>query len=330
MSEPDDSEMRSDLEREALERVRRLVSGEATVEDVEDTARWQHLSPAHADAFAFASKLWDRLGPAGRNVLERRGETLLSKRSSDRPQHSGRRAFLGGAAVLAASATFMAVRPPFDLWPSFFEFTADYRTATGEQRRISLADGASVELNTQTSIALRPVAQERDRVELISGEAVISTGQGLDRPLTVIAGDGRISAQNARFNVRYDGRSACGITCLEGAISVERSGSVLTLEAGRHVAYSQNGLGASDGIDPETVTSWQNGLLVFRQTPLSDVVAEINRYRPGKIVLLNEELGRRPVNARFRIDNVDEIMILAERAFGATVRSMPGGIVLLT
>lgn len=330
MIELDDTETRTDLEREAMAHVRHLVSGEATVEDVENAKRWQRLSPAHANAFAFASRLWGRLGPAGRNVLERRGESLLSGRPPIERSHLNRRALLGGAVAASACVAYLAIRPPFDLWPAFSELTADYRTTTGEQRRVALADGASVELNTQTSIAIRSAAEQRDRIELINGEAVISTGPDLRSPLTLLAGNGRISSQNASFNVRYDGHSSCGVTCLEGSVSVKRLGAVVTLEAHRRVAYSEHGLSAPNVIDPELVAAWQNGLLVFHQTPLSEVVAEINRYRPGKIVLLNADLGRRPVNARFRIDNVEEIMTLAQRVFGATVRSLPGGVVLLT
>jgi transmembrane sensor len=330
MTEFDDTEARTDLEREALARVRRLVSGEPTVDDVENTERWKRLSPAHAEAFAFASRLWDRLGPAGRNVLEQRGELLLSGRSPIERVHVSRRAMLGGAVAAAVSVAYVSVRPPFDLWPSLSELTADYRTATGEQRRIALADGASVELNTQTSITFRAGTEKRDRIELISGEAVISTGRDLKTPLTVIVGDGRISSGNARFNVRYDGHASCGVTCLEGAVSVERHGTVVALEAGRRISYADWGLGALNAIDPDIATAWQNGLLVFRQTPLSEVVAEINRYRPGKIVLMNADLGRRPVNARFRVDNVNEIMTLAQRVFGAKITSLPGRVVLLT
>ena len=324
------TEIRTELEREALARVRHLVSGDATLEDVEDSKRWKQLSPDHMEAFAFASRLWDRLGPAGRNVLERRGETFPSGRPLVKPRVVNRRAMLGGAAALAASTAYVVVRPPYDLWPSLSELTADYRTATGEQKRINFADGASVELNTQTSIALRSATEEPTHIKLINGEAVISTGPILPQALTVVAGDGRISSRSARFNVRYDGRTSCDVTCLDGVVSVERLDAVQTLEAGRRVAYADRGLGASHTIDTDIAASWRNGLLVFRHTPLSEVVAEINRYRPGKIVLMNADLGRRPVNARFRIDNVDEIMTLAERVFGARVRSLPGGIVLLS
>jgi transmembrane sensor len=327
MTEPDGNGSQNELEHEALARVRRLVSGEATVQDVEEAKRWQRQSSGHADAFAFASRLWNRLGPAGEHVLQRRGEQALSDCSPRARRRLTRRMMLGGA--LAVSAATVVARPPFELWASFSELTADYRTATGEQRRVVLAEGASMELNTQTSMALRSAAGENDRIELISGEVAVTTGQNLTNPLVVLVGSGRISSQNATFNVRHDGQAPC-VTCLDGAVRVERHDAALTLEARHQVTYADRGLGVPVSIDPAVVTAWQQGLLVFHETPLSEVVAEVNRYRPGRIVLLNADLGHRPVNARFRIGGVEEIMSLARKVFGAKVTSLPGGLVLLS
>lgn len=331
MTEHDD-EMQTDLEREALARVCRLVSGEATLDDLEEIERWRGCSPGHAEAFAFATRLWSRLGPAGLNVLSREDERLLSGRlATTSPAQPSRRAMLAGAGAIAASVAYVGVAPPLDLWPSVSELIADCRTAVGEHRRLTLADGAFAELNTRTSIAFRSTTERRDRIELVSGEAVVSAGRELQSSLTVVVGDGQIvSSRSTRFNVRYDGRAACGVSCLEGVVRVERRGASVALEAGRHVAYAGQGLDAPQASDPDVAAAWLDGLLVFHQRPLSEVVAEINRYRPGKIVLLNAELGRRPVNARFRIANVDEIMSLAQRVFGAQVRALPGGIVILS
>jgi transmembrane sensor len=314
----------ADLQSQALDKVRRLVSGAATVADVEDARRWQAQSLQHEQAFAFASRLWGQLGPAGENVLARSDERLpASAPPSYRPT---RRLFVGGA--LAACAAYVVVRPPLQLWPSMSELAADYRTSAGEQKSVKLVDGASMELNTRTSVTLAK-SDVTNQIELIDGEALINTGRQLTSPLTVIAGNGRVSATGARFNVRYDGMLSC-VTCIEGTVEVLRLGERQQLEAPRQYTYGDRGLGASAAADLSAVTAWQDGLLVFHQTPLAKVVAEINRYRPGKIVLMNASLGERSVNARFRVQNVDEIMTLAQQVFGAKVTSFPGGLVFLS
>jgi transmembrane sensor len=207
------------------------------------------------------------------------------------------------------------------------ELTADYRTVVGEQRRVTLAGGASMQLNTRTSVALRNADDAGQGIELIDGEALIDTGSS--GPFTVIAGNGRVSATGARFNVRYDRTTSC-VTCLDGAIDIHRLGATQRLEERQQYTYGERGVGAAAAADPATATAWQDGLLVFQRTPLATVVDEVNRYRPGKIVLMNARLGERTVNARFRVQNIDEIMTLAQQVFGAKVTSLPGGLVILS
>ena len=60
------------------------------------------------------------------------------------------------------------------------------------------------------------------------------------------------------------------------------------------------------------------------------LVEEINRYRPGKIVLMNGDLGHRMISGTFHLDHLDDFIGQARGLFGASVRSLPGGIVLLT
>jgi transmembrane sensor len=82
-------------------------------------------------------------------------------------------------------------------------------------------------------------------------------------------------------------------------------------------------------IDPAVVTAWKDGVLVFHETRLSEAIAEINRYRPGRIILTNAALGHRLFNARFRIKDVDGVTAQIQQVFGASATALPGGIVLL-
>src|SRR5262249_61030134 len=126
----------------------------------------------------------------------------------------------GGASAAPPAAAYVAIRPPLELWPSLSELAADYRTAPGEQRSIVLAGGASVELNTRTSIVLRPSTEATERIELISGETAVAARPDKGRAIEGIAGRGRIAATDAVFNVRDEDSVVCTtrVGCaLEGA-----------------------------------------------------------------------------------------------------------------
>ncbi len=318
-----------DLRGEAVDWVQRLASGRVTVADAEALKRWRAESPAHEAAFADASRLWKEFGPAARN-LRRRGE--ISPGLPHRPalrQSVNRRAVLGGGlAAASAAAAYAIIHPPLDLWPSFAELRADYRTATGVQRQFMLPSDVSVRLNTQTSVALRSSDGDVDRLELVAGEASFVSVLQVQRPLVVVAGDGSMMTSRAHFDVRRIGAEVC-VTCIDGTVSVARQADAKVIGAGQQIRYDRNGLGSVVSADVELVTAWQQGVLIFRLTPLSEVVEEINRYRPGRVIVLDAELARKTVSGRFRTDHMDEILVRLDQALGIKSRSLPGGVVLL-
>lgn len=316
------------LKQEAWDWFLHTVSGDATKADLAALRRWCAQSPRHAEAFAQASRTWRALGPAIETAVRQDGLARAGQRPvTQRP--IGRRAFLGGAlgASAAVAAGVLVARPPLGLWPSFSQLAADYRTVTGEQRRIALADHLSVEMNTRTSLNVYPAAGNTDRIELVAGEAVIAAGA---RPVEVITEHGRIWARAAEFNVRrYEYPETC-VTCLDGTVRVGYREQTVTVQQGQQVSYDGRGPGPVTAIDPAVVTGWREGILQFRNEPLSRVIAEINRYRPGTIILMNSDLGERRVSARFELDRLDSVVTQLREAFGAEVTSLPGGVTLVS
>ena len=56
----------------------------------------------------------------------------------------------------------------------------------------------------------------------------------------------------------------------------------------------------------DTVDGWRNGLLVFRDAPLHAVISEINRYRPGLVILMARDQAERRVSGVFHLERLDE------------------------
>jgi len=309
------------LRREAQAWVLRLASGEATLRDGEAFRRWCRQSPAHAHAALQARTVWQGLEPAARAVAQ---QAQASKRAAEagllRP---GRRAWLGGA--VAAGAAWLVARPPLDWWPGLDDWRADYHTGTGEQRSIALQDGVQVALNTQTRVDL---LSRGAGIELLAGEAEITAPTAI----RVMAAGGRITAQSARFNVRYINAQVC-VTCLQGDVRIESSrGRAVRLQARQQATYDSNGVGtpgAPVDVDTSDVLAWRQRMLVFNNAPLEAVVRELNRYRPGRIIIADAELGGRKVLARFSLDRLDDALALIQGVTHASITKLPGGVVVL-
>ncbi|CCE05266.1 putative FecR [Bradyrhizobium sp. STM 3843] len=321
------------LLRQALAWVIRLHSGEATSADAAALALWRQRSPEHDAAFREAVRLWRGLGDAVRTLAEQNlpaaGGPTAARRAAANSGLS-RRVLIGGATAAAASlaGAYLVARPPLGLWPSWQELSADYRTAKGERRVITLADNISLTLNTQTSIAVRSTP-DRPAIELISGEAAVQAAGEASAPVVIGAAGGLISARQASFNVRCL-EGVVSVSCVDGEVEIEWKRQRAVLAGRQQLSYSaQAGLAPASNADVEQMQAWLNGLLVVRDWPVDRLVQEINRYRPGRIVIMGG-LGRRMISGTFYLDHLDDFIAQVQSLFGASVRALPGGIVLLS
>jgi transmembrane sensor len=321
------------VERQALAWVRRVAAGEITHADGAALRQWCQANPAHAAAFAAARARWAQLGEAAAMVKARNPAAIhATLPAARRPSSWQRRAFLGGAlGATAATAVAAVVHPPLGLWPAANEWRADYRTATGEQRRLALGGAVDVELNTRTSIAVWPGAGGTRGIALIAGEAAIDLSRA-ETPFVVAAGAGHTQAlqrQAARFEVRHLDGAVC-VTCIDGQVQVAHASGTVQLSGGQRLRYDDHTLGRAEQLDAARMPGWRQGYLRFTDAPLGEVLDEINRYRTGKVVLLDRQLAAKPVTGRFQIHALDKAIVQMQRSFGLHARTLPGGMVLLS
>jgi len=102
------------------------------------------------------------------------------------------------------------------------------------------------------------------------------------------------------------------------------------LQANQQTIYNNESISGIAGVDAVDASAWRKGELVFNQTPLAQVVDEINRYRPGRVVLLATAGRDRPVVGRFRIAILDEALLQIQHAFGLNARLLPAGVLVLS
>lgn len=312
----------------------RLRSGSMSRAETESFQRW---SAEHPQTAALLRDTWNLLRSAAAELADETpaaaNDEWLAEARRDKTVRTGRRAFVGFA--VAAGASWLALRPPLELWPSLTDLAADYRTGTGEQRSVVLSDRVVVEMNTQTRLDVLPVQAATRGIDLLAGEAEIDAkpstalGDALLRQVTVVAGKGRMQAVTARFNVRRGGGSVC-VTCLSGSLALDHPSARLTLRANDQVVYDDRKVEPVSRVDPSGFVAWRRGVLVFNGVPLAEVVEEINRYRPGKIILRNAALGQNRMQAQFPITRLDDVIDLLGRLYGARITRLPGNLVLLS
>nr|WP_281360068.1 DUF4880 domain-containing protein [Caulobacter soli] len=315
---------------QALAWLNRLLSGAMTTDEADAFKLWRGQSPAHEAAFADVVRLRRMVRRA---VQVRDAAPAVPPRAGARRDRGaargrvdpGRRALLiGGGAAAATAASYMVVVRSDLLTGGLAALTSDYSTGVGERRTAAVTPGVTMELNTRTSVAW---LGRRSGVELKTGEALISSDRASD-PFVVAAADGRTLVRRGQVNIRNQAGEVC-VTCLAGEAEVQRGEARVLLAAGEQVRYADHQLRATEAVDTAVTSAWQKGLLIFRDTPLQNVVDELNRYRTGKIFLVGDSLARRPVYGVFRIDQIQGAIEQIRDLTGARLVDLPGGVVLL-
>lgn len=297
--------------------VARLDSGSA---DVEAFERWRDADPAHAAAYAKISKLWSRLGASGA-VLET-PEPVASPAPS-------RRAFLraagvvGGACVVGAGA--FATR-------TFAKSTAS--TRPGEQRRVTVGSGVTIDLNTDSKVSWR-LRNGAPHVWLDRGEAAVTVGPSAREACVLNAGDVTVDLTTGEFNARLRGGSL-DLLVLRGTGALHPSRTnrapAVRFERGQSVVAT-----ASDTVvqkasleSLDEVSAWRRGEIVFQGAPLGAVVEEYNRYLTRKLVIADPELSRLRLGGRFTNSDPSDFLETLRSSFNVRVVDAGADTIILT
>lgn len=271
---------------------------------------WRARSPEHEGAWQRAERLLARLGEA---------PAALAMPALDRPTKSRRAALAKLAALCIAAPGGLAA------WrlAQSEGWTADYRSAAGELRQITLADGSRVRLNTHSAIDLRFDASQR-LVVLRSGEIFIETAAdpaGARRPFRVQTAEGIFEALGTRFNVRQQSGET-QLAVLEGAVRAtpRRDGAdARVIQAGEQTVLQAGVVEPARALDP-AITAWTHGMLLADDMRLADVIDELARYRSG-ILRCSPEIAGLRVSGTFPVGNPQQALAMLEATYPVQIAS---------
>lgn len=194
---------------------------------------------------------------------------------------------------------------------------AAYRTATGERRRVQLADGSRVQMNTGTAFDVEYDAAQRLLV-LHEGELLIETApdtQARSRPFGVRTADGLVRAIGTRFCVQR-GAAWSDVAVFDGAVEVaprDAAAGKRIVAANEQCRFTSAGLAGPEPLAPHRA-DWVDGILHADDRALAAFVAELARHRRGWIRCDPAVAGLR-ISGSFRLDDTDGIL----RALAATL-----------
>lgn len=178
-----------------------------------------------------------------------------------------------------------------------------FETTVGERATFALPDGSQLTLDSKSAVEIEYTGSIRG-LKLERGQAHFDVAHDSARPFVVTVDQRSVTAVGTAFDIRKGARNTT-VTVVEGEVRVtSTTGSKAASD--RHVIAGQRltadlGSGRDNvaTVDLLTETSWRKGQIIFDDTPLANVLEDLNRYTDKPIVLQDQELAQLRVSGMF-------------------------------
>jgi transmembrane sensor len=269
--------------------------------------RWIDADPAHRQAY-------DRYSA----VLEQTHVALATS-----PEFTKKAFRRGGSPAKTAVILFLVLLSGgvVALSDLPIRLKADRVTAKGETTSQQLPDGSTVHLNSDTAVAFH-FSHGKRQIEVLKGEAFFEVAPSHDLgAFEVLTAQGTVTAVGTAFDVNLLER-AIEVTVTESKVVVmsNASGKTRVIETGNRVLLDDAGIGSSELVPEQIRTPWRDGRLVFDDRPLMEVIDQIVRYIPGRVVTLNSDSKTRRITGSFSLSDGPRALDQFAEAFGLKIK----------
>jgi transmembrane sensor len=315
-----------DTEREASDWFARMNADDVTADDHERFDAWLRAHSCNVKAYGELVATWNELvksGPLVRAVYF--GQVMNAASSARAPR------WLAGA--LAATLAAIVLGVGWNLYKQ--KEDTRFQTAIGEQVAVTLPDGSSFNLNTNSRVEVDYSPQSRV-VRLERGEAYFKVAHDTHRPFWVHAGNRWVRAVGTAFNV-YLRPAGVQVTVSEGAVNMINATEYESPPLDASYAKTAAAVSAGEQADAHgradviralnaaqlnRMLAWRKSSLYFQDQPLGDVVNELMRYTTLKIEILDDSLRQLPVGGTFQTspEGTEALLKMLQDGFGMKIR----------
>ena len=246
-------------------------------------------------------------------VISMRGDDQITRQKANRKRFWVRFAAVFIGLLVVSTAVYFILAPSYNL--------REHVTAYGETMTIKLPDNSVVRLNSNSSLKFARDWSENDHRKVwLEGEAFFNI---VKKDLGAGGKDGRskftVQTQNlnvevlgTRFNVKdRDINTQVVLNSGEVKLEIPNENGILNvlMKPGELVEVStEHEEIIRKKVEPELYTSWRNNILIFKETPLGEIIDILQHNYGLKIFVQNPLLAERKYTGTFK--NPDSEIIL--------------------
>lgn len=159
-------------------------------------------------------------------------------------------------------------------------------TPVGGQFMVTLQDSTKVWLNAQSTLRYPVAFKDRERNVELTGEAYFEVAHNANLPFRVtLADSSTVAVLGTHFNVQaFPSEKVKTITLVQGKVMVQADHNQAVLNPGMQAIIKNRSIATTANVDIEEVTGWKDGLFVFHDAPIEEIMSQVARWYNAKIV----------------------------------------------
>ncbi len=321
------------------EALARYVAGESPPDEVKRLEARFTAQPADGnllDALAAVTQRMASTIPADldveaalRRVKARRNESTARPLEFRRPLVDARREVrwrvpvpaLAAAALLAIGvAGYLTMRTPKSANP-VSPSAPMVATGVGVIDSLQLPDGTRIVLGPLSSVKVAAGYGVKSREVEVSGDAYFDVIHDSSKPFTAHALHATIQDIGTKFAVRTDAADGVSVSVTEGSVALQGTSPIrgaIVLKPGEKGIVRPDGQTTKERAGPEDV-AWLKHQLVFREAPLSEVAASLNRWYGIELRVPDASLATRHLTATFSGETPERVLDVIRLVLGADI-----------
>lgn len=285
----------------------RYLNGESSDEEETKLQLWVTESSTNEEEFNLIKSIWnDTSNAAWKQVDTEKAWRAVSTHTTLNQtkvvsMFSWKRAItIAASIILILGLLYIFNRPDPIVW--------NETLALQDNKRIELADGTVVTLRKGSKLSLPENYGSTIRQTRLEGEAYFEVTHNTTLPFSVVTDKSIIRDIGTSFLVQSTD-SLEQVTVMEGEVSYtnkKESKLPLNLQAGES-AIIKNEMPQQITVDTTNLLSWESKTLVFNNTPLSLVVADLKNFYQVDVEM-TENIGQIEITAIFKNESLEQVL----------------------
>lgn len=206
----------------------------------------------------------------------------------------------------------------------------------GKKTRITLPDSSQVYLDAVSTLRYNKNYGITNRNLILEGEAYFEVKHNGKHPFSVQTGSLTTIDIGTAFNIRHRSTEpSIKVAVAEGIVDVTdriqpQTGIIARLTQRQLLRFDTATREATIHTLPDaaSIGAWRHGILIFRQQPLKEVAAELERHYGISIRFANPEAARGVITTTLHHSTVDEALDIIAMTAGVSIKKSGKEIVI--